>query len=138
MMGKRNEYIDYLLELMSPLGQVSARAMFGGFGVYADGVFFAIVVDDVLYLKTDEENRPHFESIGLEPFTYEAKGTRMSMSYHRCPEEALESAPLMAEWARGAIAAALRAKAGRTRSERPRASTGTRVKPKRLKQSRSS
>ncbi len=112
-MAKRNEYVDYLLELMKPLGHVTARPMFGGFGVYCDGLFFAIVVDDVLYLKADDDNRSEFTARGLEPFTYEMKGERTSMNYYRCPEEALESPALMSEWGKSGVGAALRAQAMR-------------------------
>ncbi len=128
-MAKRNEYVDYLLELMKDLGYVTARPMFGGFGIYADGLFFAIVVDDVLYFKTDDTNRGQFLERELEPFTYEMKGEMMTMNYYRCPEEALESPALMGEWGRSGIGAALRAQAGR----RPKAPRSDKTKAKAAK-----
>jgi DNA transformation protein len=112
-MSKRNEYVDYLLELMAPLGRMTARQMFGGFGLYCNGAFFAIVVNDVLYLKTDEVNCAIFEAADMEAFAYDMKGERVVTRYYRCPEEALENAGLMAEWARSGIGAALRAQAGK-------------------------
>lgn len=105
---KRNEYVDYLLELMQPFGIATARPMFGGFGVFKEGRIFAIIVSDVLYFKTDDVNRHRFETIGLGPFTYIANEKVMTMSYHRAPDDALENPHVMSEWARDAFEAALR------------------------------
>ena len=60
---------DFVTELLSGVGQVTIRNMFGGAGAYADGVMFAIVVDDVLYLKADEVSQRTFEAEGMRPFT---------------------------------------------------------------------
>jgi DNA transformation protein len=103
------DYLDWLCELLAPLGTIRSKRMFGGAGLYCDELFFAIVIDDVLYLKANDESRADFEREGLEPFSYEAKGKRMSMSYYRAPDEALESPALMLPWARKALGAALRA-----------------------------
>ncbi|GAB2876430.1 TfoX/Sxy family protein [Uliginosibacterium flavum] len=104
------DYIAYLTELFAPLGRIRSKRMFGGAGLYCDELFFAIVIDDVLYLKVDEHNRAQFEAEGLEPFRYEAKGKLAQMNYYRAPDEALDSPALMHPWARSALAAALRAK----------------------------
>jgi len=134
-MGKRNEYVDYLLELMQPLGHVTARPMFGGFGMYADGLFFAIVVNDVLYFKVDDVNRGQFTDRKLDPFTFDMKGEIKTMNYHRCPEEALENPVLMAEWGKSGIAAAMRAQVHR-RPKAPRKTAAKKAavsRPKRKK-----
>jgi DNA transformation protein len=130
-MVKRNEFVELVLELLAPLGGASARAMFGGHGVYLDGIIIAIVVDDTLYLKTDEQNRAEFDRLGLEPFTYEsADGKQQSMSYVRAPEEALDSPHAMRPWARSAMSAALRKKSVK-KAQKP---TAERIpKPKALK-----
>ena len=89
--------------------------MFGGHGLYVDGVIVAIVIDDVVYFKTDAANRGEFTALSLEPFVYETKqGERIVMSYHRAPDEALESPAAMAEWLRSAVGAALRSAAARS------------------------
>jgi DNA transformation protein and related proteins len=94
---------------MRPCAPASARAMFGGHGIYADGRIVAIVIDDVLYFKTDAGNRDEFIARELEPFTYSTRtGDRHVMSYHRAPDEALESPAAMAQWLRSALGAALR------------------------------
>lgn len=108
-MPKPNEFVAYLLELLAPLGGVSAKSMFGGYGIYRDGLMFGLVAEDMLYLKTDAGNRPGFEARGLPPFTYERKNKpAIVMSYHRAPEESLEESDALCQWAREACAAALR------------------------------
>ena len=101
-------FTDYLHELFAPLGTIRIRRMFGGAGVFLDDVMFALVADEVLYLKADDENRPQFEAEGLEAFSYESRGKRVTLSYFRAPDEAMDSPALMHPWARGALAAALR------------------------------
>jgi DNA transformation protein len=106
-----DEFIDYVMELLGPFGTVGARRMFGGHGVYLDGLMFAIVSEDMLYLKADEMNRIEFEQAGCESYSYARKGSRAALGFFRPPEEAMESPELMLPWARTAYAAALRANA---------------------------
>lgn len=103
-----NEFVTHVLDLLEPLGPVSARHMFGGHGIYLDRMMFALVADDTLYLKVDDETRGKFDSAGLEPFRYTKKGKTYQMSYHAAPEDALEDARLLRDWARMAIDAAMR------------------------------
>jgi DNA transformation protein and related proteins len=143
-MSNSGEFIAHVLEMMQPAGRASARAMFGGHGIYLDesippktpaasfpkagtalgrprsGLIVAIVDDDVLYLKTDAETRGAFVAQGLEPFCYATKtGERQLTSYYRPPDEALESAAAMREWLRLALDAALRS-ANRKKPKAPR------------------
>ena len=107
-----NEFVEHVVETMREFGAVTAKQMFGGWGLYHDGAFFAIIVGDALYLKVDDDNRAEFEAAGLESFVYVTKdGDRIAMSYYQAPPEALESPAAMTEWARSGYAAALRAKA---------------------------
>ena len=116
-MSHRNEFIEYLLELLRGVGEVRARAMFGGFGLYYhdalehDDIMFAVVADDVLYLKTDEVNRPDFEHLGLEAFRYERNGKPFSMSYSEAPGDVLDDPDEMTRWACKSIDAAIRSAA---------------------------
>ena len=107
----RNEFVEHVVETMRELGPVTAKSMFGGWGLYHEGLFFALIARDTLYIKVDEENLAQFEAAGLMPFVYVTKdGDRMTMSYRQAPPEALESPAMMAAWARLGFAAALRAK----------------------------
>ena len=85
--------------------------MFGGHGVFLDGLMFAIVTGDTLYLKADQMNRIEFEQAGCEIFGYTRKDKRATLNFFRAPEDAMESPELMLPWARSAYAAALRANA---------------------------
>ena len=110
------DYLDYLHDLFSAFAPITTRAMFGGHGVYRDGVILAIVIDEVLYLKADAATRDDFEAEGSEPFMYEAKdGKRVAMSYWRTPEAALDSPEEFLPWARRAWEAALRKPAPKPR-----------------------
>lgn len=110
-MGRANpEYANYLADLLSPLGPIHWRAMFGGYGVYCGDLFFALAVDDVLYLKADGESRERFEQAGLPPFTYEKQGTRASISYYQAPDEIFDDEEALRDWGNLALAAALRAR----------------------------
>jgi DNA transformation protein len=111
-MSSEAAFVAHLLDLLEPLGGVSAKRMFGGYGIFRDGPMFGLVADGELYLKTDAENRGDFESRDLAAFRFEMKNGRVSaMSYHRCPEEALDSPHAMRPWAGSAIAAARRSAA---------------------------
>ena len=103
-------FVSHCLELLEPLGAMRARRMFGGWGLYADEVFIAIIGGDRLFLKTSAETRRAFEAAGCEPFVYDAKAGSIAMSYWSAPADAMDSPALMAPWARRALQAALAAR----------------------------
>ena len=117
--------IDHLLELLEPFGPLTARRMFGGWGVYADGPMVAIVIDGELLLKTDPATRAVFEQAGCRPFVYRAKGREVPMSYWSVPEAALDSAEAMQPWARLALEAAARTATAKPARSRTRKRGGT-------------
>jgi len=103
---------ELLHEQLAPLGHVTVRRMFGGAGVYCDGLMFGLIARDTLYFKTDDGNRAAYEAESMEPFTYEGKAKPIQMSYWRVPERLFDEPEELAEWARAALAAARRAAAG--------------------------
>lgn len=105
-MPASGEFLAFLQDQLGPVGPVSIRRMFGGAGVFKDGVMFALVADEVLYLKVGPDNRTAFEAAGMEPFTYTGKGKPVRMSYYECPPDALEDPEDLRSWAEAAIAAA--------------------------------
>lgn len=109
--SKEKEFVTYVVELMQPIGAVSAKRMFGGYGIFLDGLMFALVAEGLLYLKADSETENEFEAKGLERFKYNKKGKEYSMSYYCAPEEALEDIDEMNAWAGRSFGAALRAAA---------------------------
>jgi DNA transformation protein len=103
------EFVTYVVDLMQSIGPISAKSMFGGHGIFLDGLMFGLVADSILYLKVDKETENEFKAKGLEAFTYNKKGKEFHMSYYQVPEEALEDADEMKSWANKAYGAALRA-----------------------------
>ncbi len=108
------ELRDHVLELLEPLGPVTARPMFGGAGFFLDGTMFVLLTrSDVLYLRTGDETRSAFEAAGMGPFRPRS-GKSFVMPYHEAPPEAMEDPDAMQEWAELAWQAARR---GRRRKE---------------------
>lgn len=108
-MPKRSEFVEFLLEQLSPLGDVSARRMFSGLGLYLNGRIFALMFEDAIYFKTDDTSRPEFEAAGLRPFSYDrADRTVTVTSYYEPPAGAIDNPELLCGWARQAIEAASR------------------------------
>ena len=120
-------FVLHCLELLEPIGPVRAKRMFGGYGLYAQDLFVALIADEGLYLRADEASEPHFRQAGGQPFEFEARGRRMTLRYWTHPAEALESPAIMQPWAQQALRAALSARAKpakasvRKRSRRPAA-----------------
>jgi len=112
-------FVDHCLELLAPLGRVHARRMFGGWGLYADGLFVALIAADRLYLKTDAGSRERFAAAGCEPFVYSADGKCVTLGYWTVPPEALDAPALMQPWARLALQAALAARAAKATKATP-------------------
>ncbi len=107
---------DFIKDQLAGFGPVTIRNMFGGAGIYADGVMFAILVDDVLYLKADDTTQRAFEAEGMAPFTYAPRGKPpVAMSYWEVPPRLLEEPDELVSWAREAqrIAHASKAKTRR-------------------------
>ncbi len=93
-----DEFIEYVLDLFRDWGDVSARKMFGGAGLYSEGKMFGLIADDILYLKVDDSNRKEYTDAGSEPFRpYPDKPT--TMSYYEVPPDLLEDGEQMMEWA---------------------------------------
>jgi DNA transformation protein len=103
--------IEHLRDLFDPLGPIYARAMFGGHGLYFEGLIIGIIIDEALYLKADDQTRARFQQAGCEPFVYDMKGQPLTMSYWSLPADAMDSPQSMRPWAQLAIDAARR-KAG--------------------------
>ena len=104
-------FVIHCTELLAPLGAVRVKRMFGGWGLYADEVFIAIIGGDRLFLKTSAETRPAFEAEGCEPFVYDSKTGSIALGYWSAPADAMDSPALMEPWARRALQAALAARA---------------------------
>ena len=97
-MAVSNDFLEYILDQFSAWGEVTARKMFGGAGLYRDGKMFGLVADNVAYLKVDETNKDKFLVAGASPFKpYPNKPT--TMSYFEIPPDILENPEELIEWA---------------------------------------
>ena len=102
-----SDYTQFVLDQLAGLGRLRIRRMFGGVGIYCDEMFFAIVYQDMLYLKADDANRAQFLQAGstaFKPFTQRST----ILQYYAVPGDVLEDSLLLREWAQGAVAAARR------------------------------
>jgi DNA transformation protein len=107
MPAKSNPYLEFLAEQLGPLGDITWRAMMGGYCLYCDGIVFALVANQALFLKADSENRGAFEARNLQPFRpFDGPGT---MSYYEAPPEIFEDPDAVRQWAGGAVEAGRRA-----------------------------
>jgi DNA transformation protein and related proteins len=88
--------------------------MFGGVGIYAGEMFFALLDDDTLYIKVDDATRPQFEARGMAPFRPYGEDGEV-MQYYEVPADVLEDPAELGAWAQAAIGVARRAKGGRPR-----------------------
>ena len=107
-MAAGGSFAEFLQDQLRPLGHVTVRRMFGGAGVYCDGLMFGLVSDDTLYFRVDDGNRGAFEAEGQQPFTYDGKGRTIVLPYWRVPERLFDEPDEMIDWARAALAAARR------------------------------
>ena len=106
-----NGYANYILDILLPLGNMRARKMFGGFGIYKNGIFFALIINNILYFKVDVTNQSDYESFGSKPFTYTNKNDKLvSMSYWEVPIDILENQNKLEQWVEKAVQAAQRVK----------------------------
>lgn len=102
---------NWVLEQLESVGQITSRRMFGGLGIYADGMFFAFIANDLLHFKVDDSNRSDFESAGTGPFRpYDDERT---MQYYEVPVDVLEDQDQLAQWANRALEVARASKKGK-------------------------
>lgn len=103
-----NEFADHLRDVFRLFGPVTVRRMFGGHGVFRDGLMFALVSDEALYLKADAHNAADFHALGLPQFEYHRQGKATKLSYYLAPDALLDDPVEAAHWARRSYEAALR------------------------------
>lgn len=103
-------YKAFVLEQLSAVEPVTARAMFGGVGIYASGLFFALMDDDRLYFKVDDLSRKAYLDEGMGAFDPFKNGEQVMNGYYELPGEVLEDEDRLPDWMREALAVAMRAK----------------------------
>jgi len=119
-MAFSKSYRDFVVEQLERIAPVTAKSMFGGVGLYTQGLFFALIAEDRLYFKVDDTTRPDFERLGMEPFR--PFGEENAMGYYEVPADVLEDVAQLEPWMRKAIEVAtkaIQAKPKRSHRSRP-------------------
>jgi DNA transformation protein len=119
------DFLEYVIEQLTPIARISSRRMFGGVGLYADELFFALIDDDTVYFKVDDSNRDDYVARGCKAFRPFADDPAYSMSYFELPADVLEDTDLLRPWARKSFAVAASAAAAKQRraAKKPAART---------------
>ena len=108
---EQREYVAHIVDLLQFIGPVESKSMFGGFGMFLEGLMFGLVAGNELYLKVDTQNSQDCEDLGFQAFSFEKIGRQFKMSYYQASEEAMEDAELLSDCASNAYGAAMRAAA---------------------------
>lgn len=104
------EYVEYLKEVFEQFGPIQPRRMFGGYGLFRNGLMFGLVADDMLYLKADDTVSNFFEERGLDQFRYKKRGKTVKMSFYMAPEDIFDDQEEAKIWATRSYEAAVRSK----------------------------
>lgn len=107
-MKKQSEFVEFLHETFEEFGVIEVRRMFGGYGIYHNGLMFGLVEKNTLYLKGDEATQKHFKSRRLSQFQYNRAGKMVKLSYFKAPEEVYDNREKATLWAQRAYTAARR------------------------------
>ena len=98
-MKKDLSFHDYVVyDLFGGVDGISSKRLFGGWGIYKDGIIFAIIIDGELFFKVGDENKKDFEKFGSHPFEYESRGKKVVLPYWSLPEEIMENREELYSW----------------------------------------
>ncbi len=98
---EKESFKEFVLDQLRALGPVDCKAMFGGYGLYCDDIFFGIISKGQLYFKTDQATVANYLEKGMQPFRPNAKQTLKN--YYEVPAEILEEEEELAKWARKSV-----------------------------------
>lgn len=96
MTKAKDDYADFIVESLSGIGDIRSRAMFGGYGIFHQGLMFALISDGILYFKVDDSNRDGYEKAGSRKFSH-------GISYWEVPAEVLEDSTRLCQWAKVSV-----------------------------------
>lgn len=105
-----SEFVKFLSEVFHDFGSIIPRKMFGGYGIYHEGIMIGLVTGDTLYLKADETTKQYFIDKDLTPFEYDKGDKKIKMSYYLAPEEIYDDPDEAIYWVKLAWQAALSSK----------------------------
>lgn len=116
-MSEAKEYAVHIVDLLETFGSCEARRMFGGYGIFHQGLMFALIAEGSLYLKADAESRGRFIEQDCNAFSYFKQDKEYQLSYYLAPDEFFEDETACLDWARLAFDAALRNPARRKKKK---------------------
>lgn len=94
---KQDSFKEFVLDQLAGMGSVTCRAMFGGYGLYYNQIFFGILHKGRLYFKTNDQTRPAYKKCGMQPFRPSDKQTLKN--YYEVPPNILEDGDELIPWA---------------------------------------
>ena len=111
-MNKNQNFHEFVVsDLLTGIDGISSKALFGGYGIYKNGVIFAVIADATLYFRVDAETKKDYQKHSSEPFVYQAHtGKKVAMAYWRLPDRIMEDREKLVEWVDKAVAASSKAK----------------------------
>jgi DNA transformation protein len=107
-MADQREFANHIVDLLESFGPVESKRMFGGYGIFRQGLMIGLVADGSFYLKADARSRSAYEDEGLTRFSYFKKNKECFLSYYQAPELFFEDSDESIRWATQAYEAALR------------------------------
>ena len=107
-MAIKDDYLNYVTDQLSEFGEFEIKRMFGGVGLFKEGLMFGMFGGDTFRLKVDSSNQADFEAKGMKPFYSEKK--KKGMPYWEVPIDVLEDKSELADWAAKSYQAALNSK----------------------------
>lgn len=93
-----HHFISEIMQKLSAFGHMSARRMFGGYGIYKDGIIIALADDEELYFKSVPTSEVYYQSFGSTPFIYEGQLRPIQLSYWKVPEDVMNDPKTLEKW----------------------------------------
>ena len=122
-----SQYSDHVLDCLQPFGDIRCRRMFGGYGFFREGLMFALLANEDLYMKAHDESAKIYQALGSEPFTFMKHGKPVVMSYWKLPPDMLENLEALERYVEiscEAARAAATKKSKRAKRTKPQANRG--------------
>lgn len=115
-MAVQAQYLAWILEQLAALRELRSNRMFGGVGLYSDGLFFGLIDDDTLFFKTDGSNAAAYRQRNMPRFMPFPGRPEAVLGYHQVPADVIEDAETLVEWARLSVAVAAASQARKAKS----------------------
>ena len=111
MTRNSQDYVEFIKNQLEAIDGIASGRFFGGTGLTANGIQFAMLMGDVLYFVVNDMTRSKYEAMGSQCFWYKTKKGRVNVrKYYEVPAEILEDQEQLVALAEEAIQIAARAK----------------------------